>query len=102
MAIFFILVVTIVFLILLVPFSIIYHNLKRKHYIQGIVKNKEKYGMEQKWRCALCNGIMLANCRLTLLEVRGVKSPYVICSLCSNNTICIDPEYTIHEEQTKV
>ena len=49
--------------------------------------------MKQQWRCALCNAIMLATCRLTLLEVKGVESPYAICSICANNSICIDEDY---------
>ena len=99
MAIFFILVLTIIFLLLLVPISIFYHSQKRKQYIKHIIENKDKYGMKQEWRCALCNGIMLATSRLTLLEVQGVRSPYAICSICANNSICIDPAY-ISDETT--
>ena len=93
MAIFFVLVLVIFFLLLLIPISVFYHTQKRKQYITQVVKNKEIYGMKQQWRCALCNAIMLATCRLTLLEVKGVESPYAICSICANNSICIDEDY---------
>jgi len=93
MAIFFILVLAIFFLLILIPISVFYHTHKRKQYIEKVVKDKEVYGMKQEWRCALCNAIMLASCRLTLLENQGVKSPYAICSICANNTICIDEDY---------
>ena len=78
---------------MLIPLSIFYHTQKRNKYIRQVVKNKEVYGMKQQWRCALCNAIMLATCRLTLLEVDGVESPYAICCLCANNSICIDEDY---------
>lgn len=97
MAILFVLVLIIIFLLLLVPLSIFYHFQKRKKYIKKIVDNKENYGMIQKWRCALCNGIMLASCRLTLLETQGVSTPYAICQICANNSICIDPAYISEE-----
>lgn len=82
---------------MLIPISIFYHTQKRKQYIKQVVKDKEIYGMKQQWRCALCNAIMLATCRLTLLEVKGVKSPYAICSICANNSICIDEDYISDE-----
>jgi hypothetical protein len=93
MTILFILVLTIFFLLILIPISVFYHTHKRKQYIAKVVKDKEVYGMKQEWRCALCNAIMLTSCRLTLLENQGVTSPYAICSICANNTICIDEDY---------
>tara|TARA_B100000902_G_C27108179_1_gene812216 strand:- start:175 stop:459 length:285 start_codon:yes stop_codon:yes gene_type:complete len=93
MAIFFILITVIICLVAMIPLSFFIHYKRYEKQIAVIVKNKDKYGMDQKWRCVKCSGIMLTNYRLTLIK----KKPYAICNICAQNSICIDKEYITEE-----
>jgi len=90
-------VLLIVCLLLMIPLSFYLDSYRKKIYIASIVKQKSDYGMKQSWRCAKCNSIILTNYRLTLMEYQNVSSPYAICTICAQTSICIDPDCITEE-----